>query len=194
MGSRSFGPVAGAAPAGEEMTAVSPPATYSEWVPLLERFRDGDDSVLELLLAGTLDWTNVVAERWTARVAEAFDARLKTVTSRLQLALDRSRGDVFSVSQSLLGARRALAPLHAATAMSCAPESVREHFAAEVARFAARTQESLEASAKRNRADLLLKALRDNPLTIVVPAPLSRETDTATVTTAQAGRGRRILL
>lgn len=174
------------------MTAVSAPATYAEWVPLLDRFRDGDDSVLELLLAGSLEWTNVVAERWTARVAAAFDARLRKVTSRLQLALDRSRGDAFSVSQALLGARRALAPLHAATAMSCAPESVREHFAAEVARFAARTQESLEDSAKRNRADVLLKALRDNPLTIVVPVP--SETDSATVTTAQAGRGRRILL
>jgi hypothetical protein len=176
------------------MTAVSAPATYAEWVPLLERFRDGDDSVLELLLAGTLEWTNVVAERWTARVADAFEARLKTVTSRLQLALDRSRGDAFSVSQALLGARRALSPLHTAAAMSCAPESVREHFAAEVARFAAQTQESLEASAQRNRADVLLKALRDNPLTIVVPVSLSRETESATVTTAQAGPGRRILL
>ncbi|MGA8806634.1 MAG: hypothetical protein WB973_02065 [Thermoanaerobaculia bacterium] len=174
------------------MTAVSAPATYAEWVPLLERFRDGDDSVIELLLAGTLAWTNVVAERWTARFAEAFDARLKNVASRLQLALDRSRGDTFSVSQALLGARRALAPLHAAAAMACAPASVREHFAAEVARFAAQTQESLEASAKRNRADVLLKALRDNPLTVVVPVSLSRATDS--VTTAQAGSGRRILL
>jgi hypothetical protein len=176
------------------MTAISVPATYAEWVPLLERFRDGDDSVLDLLLAGTIEWTNVVAERWTARVAEAFDARLKRVTSRLQLALDRSRGDAFSVSQALLGARRALAPLHAAAAMSCVPENVREHFAAEVARFAAGTQESLEASAKRNHADVLLKALRDNPLTVVVPIPLSRETDSAAVRTAQAGPGRRILL
>jgi hypothetical protein len=152
------------------MMPASAPAIYAEWVPLLERFRDGDDSVLELLLAGTLEWTNVVAERWTARVAEAFDARLKQVAARLQLALDRSRGDAFSVSQALLGARRALAPLHAVAAMSCAPAGVREHFAGEVLRFAARTQESLEASAKRNRADALLKALRDNPLTVAVPA------------------------
>ncbi|HEX3579603.1 MAG TPA: hypothetical protein VHY33_13650 [Thermoanaerobaculia bacterium] len=176
------------------MTSIAAPATYAEWVPLLDRFRDGDDSVLELLLAGTLEWTNVVAQRWIARVAEAFDARLKTVTSRLQLALDRSRGDAFAVSQALLGVRRALAPLHAAAAMACAPESVRVHFAGEVARFAARTQESLEASAKRNRADLLLKALRDNPLTVVVPVPRSAETDTASAATVQPGRGRRILM
>lgn len=169
------------------------PATYSEWVPLLERFRDGDDSVLELLLTGTLEWTNVVAERWIARVAEAFDVRLKSVSSRLQLSLDRSRGDAFSVSQALLGARRALAPLHAAAAMSCAPENVREHFAAEVTRFASRTQESLEASAARNRADVLLKALRDNPLTVVLPAPRSPDADSVSIATTQTGRGRRIL-
>ncbi|HYO79238.1 MAG TPA: hypothetical protein VE010_22430, partial [Thermoanaerobaculia bacterium] len=120
------------------MTAGRAPACYADWVPLLERFRDGDDSVLELMLAGTLEWTNVVAERWTTRVAGALDARLKDVTSRLQLALDRSRGDVFAVSQALLGARRALAPLHAAAAMRCAPDDVREHFTAEVVRFAAR--------------------------------------------------------
>jgi len=150
--------------------------------------------VIELLIAGTLDWTNVVAERWTTRVAEAFDARLKAVASRLQLSLDRARGDAFSVSQALLGARRALAPLYAAAAMSCAPENVREHWNGEVARFAARTQESLEASAKRNRADLLLKALRDNPLTVVVPCLPSRETDSASVAPVQAARGRRILL
>lgn len=194
MGSRSFGPAAGATAFGEEMTAVSAPATYAEWVPLLERFRDGDDSVLDLLLAGTLEWTNVVAERWTARVAEALDARLKRVSSRLQLALDRSRGDAFSVSQALLGARRALAPLHAAAAMSCTPASVREHFAAEVMRFAVGTQESLEASARRTRADLLLKALRDNPLTVILPAPLSPDTESVSVAPAQDGPGRRILL
>lgn len=176
------------------MTPVSAPASYAEWVPLLERFRDGDDSVLELMLAGTLEWTNVVAERWTARVAEAFDTRMKNVTARLQLGLDRSRGDAFAVSQALLDARRRLAPLRAAAAMCCAPETVRQHFAGEVARFAARTQESLEASAKRNRADGLLKALRDNPLTVVVPALVSRETDSASAAPAQAGRGRRILM
>lgn len=176
------------------MTATAAPASYAEWVPLLERFRDGDDSVLELMLAGTLEWTNVVAERWTARVAEAFDARLKHATSRLQLALDRSRGDAFAVSQALLGARRALAPLHAAAAMSCAPENVREHFAGEVTRFAARTQESLEASARRNRADVLLKALRDNPLTVVLPAVVSRQTDSTSAATEQPVRGRRILM
>lgn len=175
------------------MTPIVAPANYAEWVPLLERFRDGDDTVLEPMLAGTLEWTNVVAERWTARIAAAFDARLKTVTSQLQLALDRSR-DAFSVSQALLGTRRALAPLYAAAAMPCAPANVREHLAGEVTRFAERMQESLEASAKRSRADHLLKALRDNPLTVVAPSSVCSETQSASDAPVQAGRGRRILM
>jgi hypothetical protein len=175
------------------MTLLSAPSTYAEWVPLLERFRDGDDSVIELLLTGTLEWTNVVAERWTARVTEAFDARLQKVAARLQLGLDRARGDTFLVSQALLGARRSLSPLHTAAAMSCAPENVRQHFANVVAQFAARTQESLEASATRNRSDLLLKALRDNPLTISVSALVPDKTDSAAVA-APPERRRRILM
>jgi hypothetical protein len=173
---------------------TSAPATYAEWVPLLERFRDGDDSVLELLLAGSIEWTNVVAERWTARLADAFDVRLKAVSSRLQLALDRSRGDAFAVSQALLGARRALGPLLAAATISCVPQNVREHFAGEVARFAAQTQQSLEASARRNRADALLKAVRDNALTVPVPLSPSAAAESGPADTAQAVRGRRILL
>lgn len=194
MGSCPVGSLARATAAGEEMSSVAGPANYAEWLPLLDRFREGDDSVLELLMAGTLEWTNVVADRWTMRVAEAFDARLKQVASRLQLALDRSRGDGFEVSQALLGARRSLAPLHAAAAMPCAPENVRAHLANEVTRFAARTQESLEASAKRHRAESLLKALRDNPLTVVLPVHPSGDTSPVSTSPAPAGRGRRVLL
>jgi hypothetical protein len=119
---------------------------------------------------------------------------LRDVAARLQLALDRSRGDAFAVSQAVLGARRSLAPLRAAAAMRCAPENVREHLAGEVTRFAARTQESLEASARRNRADVLLQALRANPLTTAPPPPPATESDAASITPQPAPRGRRILL
>lgn len=174
------------------MTAAAAPASYSDWVTVLERFRDGDDEVLDLMLRGTLEWTNVVAERWTSRVEEAFDARLRQAASRLQLALDRSRGDAFLVSQALLGARRTLSPLYAAAAMPCAPAQVRDHLTAKVAAFAARTQESLESGARRDRADVLLKALRDNALTAAGPLRTSHAADAPAVTTPPA-RGRRIL-
>lgn len=171
------------------MKPLSPPATYAEWLPLLERFRDGDDTVLESLRAGTLEWTNVVAERWTARFSEALNARLQSVTAQLQRALDRAHGDLFAVSSAVLAARRALAPLHAVTALPWAPDSVRQHFAGEVVRHAERTQSSLESSAMRNRADVLLKTLRDNPLTTIVASASASSNDAAEA----PRRGRRIL-
>lgn len=169
---------------------MRPPATYAEWPPLLDRFRDGDDSVLDALRTGTLEWTNVVAERWTVRFSEALNARLQRVTAQLQRSLDRAQGDPFAVSTAVLAARRALVPLRAATALPWAPDAVRQHFAGEVTRFAECTQSSLESSAKRNRADGLLKALRDNPLTTIVPGAAPVTSDTVE---AAPRRGRRIL-
>lgn len=174
------------------MTGVPAPTTYAEWLPLIERFRDGDDGVVEAMHAGTIEWTNVVAERWTARLAEAFAERLKKVSSLLQLALDRAHGDPFAVSQAMLAARRSVTVLHRAADLPSAPEMVRQHFLDEVTRFATQTQGSLETSARQNRADALLKALRDNPL----PAAVTRATapDKAVDSQLPGERVRRILL
>ncbi|MBV9493743.1 MAG: hypothetical protein JOZ54_05825 [Acidobacteria bacterium] len=168
---------------------VAPPATYSDWLPVLDRFRDGDDAVIDAMCSGSLDWTNVVAERWTARFSTAFDARLQAVSAHLQRAMDRAQGDPFSISRAMLGARRALEPLRQVAALPCAPENVRSHFLERLAQFVSRTQESLEASAKRVRSDAILKAVRDNPLT----AP-SASSPAASDAQPPAGGGRRVLL
>lgn len=176
------------------MTQVSPPAAYADWLPLIEQFRDGDDAVLPEMRNGRLEWTNVVAERWTARMAEAFKMRLEKVSYQLQTALDRSPGDAFTVSKAMLAARRELAPLRAAAVLPCLPEHVRDHFSGEVARFATQTQESLESSAKRIRADggAMLKAIRDNPLTAVeTPAA---DPEPPSDSSPPSARGRRVLL
>jgi hypothetical protein len=170
------------------------PHAYAEWVPLIERFRDGDDSALTAMRAGTMEWTNIVAERWTSRMSEALNIRLKKVSADLQLALDRARGDAFSVSRAMLGARRALAPLQIAASLPCAPENVRTHFADELTRFIAQTQESLESGAKRIRVDngTILKAIRDNPLTAPPPSP--SESEMPSDPQPPSGRGRRVIL
>jgi hypothetical protein len=176
------------------MTRPSQPAAYAEWLPLIEQFRDGDDGVLQAMQNGTLEWTNVVAERWTARMAEAFNVRLEKVSRQLQMALDRAAGDAFAVSKGMLTARRALSPLRTAAALPCLPDHVRDHFAGEVARFATQTQESLESSAKRIRSDggAMLKAIRDNPLTAVEPPAADPEPQPDSP--PSTARGRRVLL
>jgi hypothetical protein len=143
------------------------PYTYAEWVSLLERFGSGDDSVLQLMGRGDVVWSSVVAERWTRQVSDALYARLRTLSGQLQTALDRSRGDYHGVANALVGARRGLVPLRTFVALPCLPDLVRNHLAAELDRWVAETQASLERSAREVRWDqgLLLKAIRDNPFT-----------------------------
>jgi hypothetical protein len=175
---------------------VSPstaPHTYAEWAPLLERFGAGDDSVLDDMRTGTIEWTSIVAERWTSRLSDALSARLKQISKQLQLALDRAAGDTFGISRAMLGARRALTPLHAVTSLPCLPENVRAHLTEELRRFVTETQTSLETGAKRIRHDggHVLKALRDNPLTTPPPKPPDPRGDGPP---EPSFRGRRVLL
>ena len=176
------------------MTQVSPPAAYAEWLPLIEQFRDGDNAVLPAMQNGKLEWTNIVAERWTTRMAEAIKVRLERVSRQLQTAMDRAAGNAFTVSKAMLAARRALSPVRAAAILPCLPDHVRNHFSDEVARFAMQTQESLENSAKRIRTDggAMLKAIRDNPLT-AEESPAA-DPEPPSDSSPPSARGRRVLL
>lgn len=169
------------------------PRTYAEWAPLLERFGEGDDSVLESMRAGTIEWTSVVAERWTSRLSEALSARMRQISKQLQLALDRAAGDTFAISRAMLGARRSLTPLHSATTLPCLPGNVRAHLTEELRRFVTETQTGLETGAKRIRHDdgHVMKALRDNPLTTPPPDSPDAAGDGPP---EPSFRGRRVLL
>jgi hypothetical protein len=175
------------------MSETKPPLTYAEWLPLLDRFREGDDSVLDAICQGSIEWTSVVAERWTSQIAGTLAARLKAVSRQLQLGLNRAR-EPFSVSRAMIDARRSLLPLRTLASLPCAPEDVRKHLSAEVDRFIRQTQETLEQSARQSRIDngLVLKTIRDNPLTASVEADLSRIGSAPEP--AAAPRGRRVIL
>ena len=175
------------------MTPDRPPRVYAEWLPLVDRFAAGEDEVLPVMQAGSLEWTNVVAERFTKRLANALATRLQRIATNLQRALDRAAGDPFDVSHALLGARRALVPLRTVATFSCAPEVVRVMLSGEVTRFATRTQVALEASAVRQRlaGGPLLKALRDNPLTAPIESIMVGADDLSGGLPSR--RGRRVL-
>src|SRR5689334_18421769 len=126
----------------------APPRTYAEWMPLLDRFRAGDDSALEPMQNGSIEWTNVVAERWTRQVAECLTTRLQGLSKQLQTGLDRARGDYFAISNALLLTRRALTPLRAFARISSLPPDVTTHLDSELNRWAAETQNSLERHAE----------------------------------------------
>jgi hypothetical protein len=181
-------------PPGVSPASPTAPRTYAEWLAYLDRFRGGDDTSLDEMTRGTIDWTNVVAERWTSQIADCLTSRLKALSTQLSTALARS-GDVLAVSNALLAARRGLAPLAAFTRLPAIPPDVRQHLESELQRWASDAQKSLESSAAKERRDQgrLLKTLRDNPITRFDSVPAS-----APLSAQPAGRpgtrGRRIIL
>jgi len=178
---------------------MNAPHTYAEWLSLLERFGVGDDSTIQVMKGGSIEWSNVVAERWTLRVSDALNARLKALSKRLQTSLDRARGDYHAVANALVEARRGLVPLRAFLALQSIPEMVRTHLTAEVDRWATETQSSLESSVKDMRHDQgwLAKTIRDNALTLTrgdLPAPPTSEEQVGQQSPASAGRERRVII
>jgi hypothetical protein len=173
------------------------PSTYAEWLPFLDRFGAGDDSVIVVMSQGTLEWTNVVAERWTRQVSTCLNGRLQTLSTQLQTMLDRSRGDHFAISNALLMTRRALIPLRAFVRLPVLPDDVKQHLVSELDRWASETQKSLETHAANIRHDQgrLLKTIRDHPLTAVASeTPSPPQTETPGGVTDSPTKRRRVIL
>src|SRR5436190_254347 len=93
-----------------QVSAAPPPTTYAAWQELLDRFREGADAVLPALEAGRIEWSPVVAERWTSRMSETLEDRLRALSTQLQRDLDRARGDRHDVESALVRAGRGLHP------------------------------------------------------------------------------------
>jgi hypothetical protein len=171
------------------------PHSYATWLPLLDRFHDGDDSVLVVMQQGSIEWSAVVAERWTSQLSAALGQRLTMLSKQLQLGLDRSRGENFAVAQALLNARRALQRLREFASIPCLPDNVKSHLNNEVDRWAKETQRVLEENAAKIRTDngRLLKTMRDNPLTAIALAAEQAAIASADVADTPV-RGRRVIL
>jgi hypothetical protein len=173
------------------------PRTYAEWVVVLDKFGAGDDSVIVFMNQGALDWTNVVAERWTRQVTTCLNSRLQALSERLQTMLDRARGDHFAISNALLMTRRGLTPLRTFVRLPAFPEDVRTFLVSELDRWAAETQNSLEKHAATIRLDQgrLLKTIRDHALTVaIVESPGGSSVETSERTTVEPLKGRRVIL
>lgn len=174
---------------------TTPPAIYADWVVLLERFGSGDDEVVPIMQQGSIEWTNVVAERWTYQVAMAFQARLRSLSDGLRTALDRAH-DVDGIANAMLLARRGLGPLQVFIGIQAIRDDIKSNLSAELNGWATGTQEALErhAEAFRHRDyGHLLKTFRDHPLRAGIAASAAGPEPCATVE-ANPPSGRRIIL
>lgn len=174
---------------------TTPPVIYADWVVLLERFGSGEDEVVPIMQKGSIEWTNVVAERWTLQLSIAFQSRLRSLSGLLQTAFDRAR-DIDGIANAMLMARRGLGPLQAFIRIDAIREDIKANLAAELNGWATGTQEALErhAEAFRHRDyGHLLKTFRDHPLSAGIAASEVTPAPSATVEGNPPSR-RRIIL
>jgi hypothetical protein len=148
-----------------------PPTTYAAWQDFLDRFRDGDDSVIAALEGGRIEWSPSIAERWTSRMTEVLADRLRALSAQLQKDLNRAQGDRHGIESALIHAGRSLDPLARFCRLPCAPAEVRSHLLSELERWSRQTRASLESNLTRERGDqgALLRSVRAASARLEIP-------------------------
>lgn len=145
------------------MVENKPPQTYLEWVNCIDSVHRNDDvdSIIRLMEQGDLDWTSGVAERFTRRLCELIDKKIKEASDQFQIDMRRSTGTEIDTAHALLSMRRtytlvfrlASIPVLSDNAGSSVREMVQKSFEA--------TKKSLEESAKKDRTGQMSRLIRN---------------------------------
>jgi hypothetical protein len=144
---------------------VTPPRLYAEWLPLIDRFQAGDDTILPALESGRIDWTNGVAEGITRATSKALADRFQRLSAELQQRLSRARTET-DTAQALVWVRHQLPPLHRFANLPCLDARLRAYLDDTGAQWVRRTQSSLEDSLTGSAGHSGLRLLlRGSPLT-----------------------------
>lgn len=154
------------------------PGTYAQWSQCLDRLAAGtqDEACLEGMARGQLSWSGGVGPLFAQRLADEFNARLTRCSAHLTRDL-RQGADEGTVVRAILNARQSLFFLHRLTLVPAFAETLRTHLRDELRKFAERTQQSLEDSAKADRSGRLRLLLQNNNLlrydTLQAPPPVA---------------------
>ena len=148
---------------------IAPPQTYAEWVTVLDMFKDktDDENVLSAMRAGKIEWQTGVAERFSKKLIDVVNYRMKSATDKFQREMTRTGGQERAIVQALLTLRRELAFLAKAINLPVLPEKDRNHYVQLVISQANSIQNSLEDSAKRDRTGKLASIVRNNKVNAI---------------------------
>lgn len=186
------------------MTLRSPevPRTYAQWSACLDVLSAGtqDEACLDVMRRGDLAWSGGVATLFSQRLADEFNARLSRCSDWLTRDL-RQGADESLIVRAVLNARQGLHFLHRLAMLEVFPDTLRTHLSDEVRKFAQRSQQSLEDSAKTDRSGRLLVLLRNNtllryemlaePISARQPAPTTMPSSSGASVIAPASSGLR---
>jgi hypothetical protein len=143
---------------------IKPPATYAEWVTLLDKLleKTNDTDVLSAMKSGTLAWQTGVAERFSQKLINTINARMNLAADKFGKDLNRGQGQEAAIIQAVSALRREMAFLLSAVDLPVIPETDRGKYRALVREQADSMQKSLEDSAKRDRTGKMSSLIRNH--------------------------------
>jgi hypothetical protein len=167
-------------------------ATWSDWLDRFARGEDPDRSELPQMSGEQLGAT--AAERFSRRCEEAVNRRLDLWTISFRAACGHARS-IEDFRFVMKDARRRLDPLRDLIASELVFDSLRDALSESVESALDGAQTDLEDSARRagDQTELILKIVRDQPLTRAVALDLAPDGSAPPMSTT-AGRGPRRVL
>ena len=121
------------------------PTTYSDWVAVLERFGNGDDTVFSAMNAGSFILDAGTAQRFYARVEEAYKKRKQNWLAKFQRSfqMQNIRTDEDFVI-ALRNGKQNLLPLSKFVSSKGLPDDLRKTLQKDLDEFIAEIKKSLK--------------------------------------------------
>lgn len=145
------------------MVVIQPPQTYLEWVHCIDSIHRNDnvDTIVQLMEQGHLEWTSGVAERFTSRLCELIDKKIKDASDQFHIDMRRSTGAEIDTAHALLSIRRTYALVYRLASIPVISTNVGSSVQEMVSHSFQATQKSLEESAKRDRTGQMARLIRN---------------------------------
>lgn len=143
---------------------ISIPHTYSEWVGILNIFKEktDDTEVLRAMQQGTIEWQSGIAERFAKRLIDSVNYRMNAASDKFQKDLARANGQEGAIVQALLSLRKEMQFLAQAINLPALPEKDRQYYQRLVISQADNMQKSLEDSSKKDRSGKMSNIVRNH--------------------------------
>lgn len=151
----------------ENLAPTTPPKEYMQWVDLFSYLSNSpiDDSILEIIKNGSLEWQKGVAERFIDRVSAMWNARLESANKRFDLALKGSHDIESKFILALKSLRREYDYLEQITKALPIDEETKKASLENLANTRKQAQEHQEKDLiKIDRTGKLLRIVKNNPL------------------------------
>lgn len=124
---------------------MAAPTTYAEWVAVLERFGNGDDTVFEELNTGSFALDAGTAQRFYSRVEEAYKKRKQLWLNKFQRSFEMQRvKTIDDFGLVLRGGKQNLLPLSKFVTSEGLPEDLRKTLYQDLTDFVTELKKSLK--------------------------------------------------